>query len=435
MGFFNIFNKKTEKTEKRSENDVDIKTESYISPFFGTLNYNSLTSYREGAAMFNSAVFRAVDILSNFISALPVVVCQVNSKGYKKPKSKHIVYKLLNNKPNQRQTRFTFFKSLVINMLLTGNAYAYIKRNEGGQVEELIFLPSDKVSIISKNLFEPIQYQVVGIKQLVPAQNMLHLINIPDYEGILGISTLAYAKRILTLASSEVDAADSFFRSGNSKAGVLTSEKPITDSQEAEIISRWNQTFNGNSGLPNGVCLLKPGLKYESIQTNPADAELLESRKFSVLEIARFFGISPSMMLDNSNNSYSSVEAEMLAFLQNTLNPLLEKIENEFNAKLWADYEDGYMMKFDTSVLLRTDKAGLASYFSTLSGIGVLSPNEIRRQLDLEPIENGDNHFMQVNISTLDRISNQEISENPTASNQLKHNNIGEENEENIKTE
>jgi HK97 family phage portal protein len=435
MGFFNIFNKKTEKTEKRSENDVNIQTQTYISPFFGSLQFNGLTSYREGAAMFNSAVFRCVELLSNAVASLPVVVNQVNSKGYKKPKPKHPVYKLLNSKPNQRQTKFTFFKSLIINMLLTGNSYALIKRDEGGQVKELIFIPSDKVTIISKDIFEEVKYQVVGIKQLIPAKDILHFINIPNYEGTYGISTLAYAKRILTLASAEVDAADSFFRSGNSKSGILTSEKPITDSQEQEIIQRWNQTFNGTSGLPNGVCLLKPGLKYESIQANPAEAELLESRKFSVLEVARFFGVSPSMILDNSNNSYSSVEAEMLSFLQNTLNPLLEKIENELNCKLWCDYEDGYAAKFDTSVLLRTNKEGLASYFSTLSGIGVLSPNEIRRQLDLEPIDGGDNHFMQVNISTIGKIAQQEISDSPVASNQLKHNNIGEENEENIKTE
>ena len=426
--------KKQENNEKRAEN-AQISTETHINPFLGTLSYNLFNSYRDSNAMFNSAVFRAVDILSNFIASLPVVIYQVNSKGFKKPKPKHPVYKLLNGKPNARQTKYTFFKCLVINMLLTGNAYALIKRDEGGTVKELVFLPSDSVTIVSKNIFDEVKYQVNGIKQLVPAQNMLHFINIPDHDGIIGISTLCYAKRILTLASAEVDSADSFFRSGNSKSGVLTSEKPITDSQESEIIARWNQTFNYSSGVPsNGVCLLKPGLKYESIQSSPADAELLESRKFSVLEIARFFGISPSMMLDNSNNSYSSVEAEMLSFLQNTLNPLLEKIENEMNVKLWTSFEEGYASKFDTSVLLRTNKEGLASYFSTLSGIGVLSPNEIRRQLDLEPIENGDNHFMQVNISTIDKIAQQEISDNPVTSNQLKHNNIEQENEEDLKT-
>ena len=109
MKIFNIFGKKP---EKRAEN-TQISTETYINPFFGTLQFNALTSYREGAAMFNSAVFRAVEVLSNAVASLPVVVNQVNSKGYKKPKPKHPVYKLLNSRPNQRQTKFTFFKSLI----------------------------------------------------------------------------------------------------------------------------------------------------------------------------------------------------------------------------------------------------------------------------------------------------------------------------------
>ena len=104
-----------------------------------------------------------------------------------------------------------------------------------------------------------------------------------------------------------------------------------------------------------------------------------------------------------SKSSYSTVEATQLAFLTDTLNPLLEKIELEFERKLYKPSERSTIdVRFDTSVLLRADKASQASYYNTLFQIGVITPNEIRKALDLEPLENGDKSFVQVNVMTLD---------------------------------
>ena len=122
-----------------------------------------------------------------------------------------------------------------------------------------------------------------------------------------------------------------------------------------------------------------------------------------------------------SSSSYSTIEASQLAFLTDTIAPLIEKIELEFARKLFVGAEqDNMIVKFDTSVILRTDKQSLASYYNTLFNIGVISPNEIRKTLDLQPVEGGDNHYLQVNITTMDKIVNTPIEENPEASNQLK---------------
>ena len=182
--------------------------------------------------------------------------------------------------------------------------------------------------------------------------------------------------------------------------------------------------------------ILKPGLDFTPIQTNPADAELLDSRKFNVAEIARFFGVPLSLLFDNSSNSYASQEAENLNFLIHGLTPLLDRIETELNDKIWSEPEEmqGYSVKFDSSVILRADKKSLAEYYTKLFNLGVLSPNEIRKELDLDSIENGDNHFMQVNISTIDKITEQPLTQNPTASNQIKDNQEkGGEDDKNIK--
>jgi HK97 family phage portal protein len=102
---------------------------------------------------------------------------------------------------------------------------------------------------------------------------------------------------------------------------------------------------------------------------------------------------------DLSNSSYSTIEATELAFLTDTLSPLLEKIEEEFERKLYKPSEkDSIDVRFDTSALLRADKQSLANYYNTLFNIGVISINEIRRELDLPALDNGNNTFVQVNI-------------------------------------
>ena len=136
-------------------------------------------------------------------------------------------------------------------------------------------------------------------------------------------------------------------------------------------------------------------MTFEPITVNPADSQLLETREFNVIDVCRFFGVSPVKAFDLSKSSYSTVEATELAFLTDTLAPLLEKIELEFERKLYKPSEkDSIDVRFDTSTLLRADKQAMANYYRELFNIGVISPNEIRKQLDLPSIEGGDSTFV-----------------------------------------
>ena len=433
MSFLDLFYKK----DKELRNTENVQETPQESVFSHTLLYNTATSYNQNQAMLLSAVFRAVEILSNSIAELPVVVYKTDSNGNKTIDRDHIVFSLLNRRPSSRLNKHNFFKLIVINMLLTGAGYAWIKRGEKGEVKELVFLPSDQVSVISHNVFDEIKYQITGVKKLISAKDMLVFLNIPSHDGDRGISTLQYARKTLALSTDEVAAADSFFRTGNCKSGILKSDRPLNDTQEEQIKSNWQSTFGTANGMNQGGCvILKPGLSYESIQISPSDAELLESRKFSVAEIARYFGVPLSLLFDNSTNSYASQEMESLNFLVHSLTPMLDKMEIELNDKLWTDAEwmQGYQVKFDSSVILRADKKSLAEYYQKLFTIGVMSPNEIRKDLDMNPVEGGDSHFLQVNISTMDKIVSQPIEENPTASNQIKDNQEkGGEDDKNIK--
>lgn len=105
------------------------------------------------------------------------------------------------------------------------------------------------------------------------------------------------------------------------------------------------------------MCVLEGNMDFSPITVSPSDAQLLETRQFNVIDICRFFGVSPVKAFDLSKSSYSTVEATELAFLTDTLAPLLEKIELEFERKLYKPSEkDSIDVRFDTATLLRADK-------------------------------------------------------------------------------
>ena len=358
------------------------------------------SSYRRSKAMGLSAVYGCVTALSRAVAQLPLNLYRVDHNGYKTPETLHPAAYLLGKKPNTRMTRYTFMELAVQNMLLRGAFYAYIQRNPDGRIEQLIYVPYESVGVVPPAyLSEPPRYKVEGIKGLVPARDMFVVLN-QTSDGITGISTIAYAAETLGLAYDSEKHARNFFAGGCGVGGILKTAGRINGDEEAQRIkNRWNESI-GHNGT-GGVVVLDQDMDFRPIQINPSDAQLLETRKFNVEEICRFFGINPVMIGDNSKSSYNTAEAMMLAFLTQTLAPMLEKIELEIETKLFAP-EDRIDASFDVSRLLRADKASAANYFRTLFSIGAMAPNEIRREIDLPRIDGGDSSFVQVNLQTLE---------------------------------
>lgn len=353
--------------------------------------------------MLLSTVYRCVDVISDSVAQLPLEPYYIDDAGYKSKYVKHPTYSLLNREPNERMSRFTFIKTLIVSVLLKGNGYAYIERDKEGNAIRLQFLNDELVTPVETNNTGKMMYSVTGLKQLVEPINMIHILNF-SYDGLTGISTLAHAKQTLGLSADSEAHASGFFRGGANLAGILKVQSNLSSKQKSDLKSSWITAFSPSTGTPNGVAVLEGNMDFQPITVNPADAQLLETRRFNVIDVCRFFGVSPVKAFDLSNSSYSTVEATQLAFLTDTLSPLLEKIELEFERKLYKPSEKNHIdVRFDTSVLLRADKASLASYYNTLFQIGVISPNEIRKALDLPAIANGDETFVQVNVTTLSK--------------------------------
>ncbi len=355
--------------------------------------------------MLLSAVYRCVDLISDSVGAVPLKVYHIDRQGFKKEASWHPANDVLKLEPNENMTAFTFFKTLVTSVLLTGNGYAYIERGKDGEVQQLIYMPSQNVKVVFMKDAEGIErkrYQLVGFCSLIEPKDMIHVLNF-SYNGIEGVSTLEHARQTIDMAAATEEHASGFFKSGASVNGVLKVEGVrLTKEQKEQIYNTWQNHYDATKGDASGIAILEGNMTYQPISVSPRDSQFLESREFSVVDICRFFSVSPVKAFDLSKSSYSTVEATQLQYLTDTLLSVLTKIELEINRKVFTLTErPQFMAEFDTSVLLRTDKAALSSYYRTMFSMGAVTPNEVRRYMNLTRKEGGDKAFVPVNLQPL----------------------------------
>jgi len=376
-----------------------------------SLNYYGNKYYGNNSALLLSAVYRCVEVLSESVAQLPIKVYN-NINGKIKEAYNHPVYEILARFPSCNLTRHTFLKKLVTDMVLNGNSYAYIERDDKMNVLGIHYIPSNQVNIIY-NQVDPInrniRYQVTGMNRYVEDWEMIHIVNYTN-DGINGISTLSYARQTLGISLASENQASKFFNSGANLNGIITSDTSLTSTQKSDIKQSWNNTFSADG---TGIAVLEGNLHFQPITVNPVDAQLLETRKHNIGDVCRYFGVNPILCFDLDHSSYSTVEATNLAFLTQTLQPILQKFELEFERKLFRPSERKYIdVQFDTKLLVRADLNAQSNYYRTLFQLGALTPNEIRSEINMEPVEGGDRTFVQVNMSTLDNNTNNTIDLN-----------------------
>lgn len=374
-------------------------------------SYNGLTLASRNKPMLLSAVYRCVDLISDSLAVLPLVVYERDSRGFKTEATEHPSYNIFNLEPNENMTRYVFMKTMATSMLLTGNAYAYIERDSKLRVTQLVYIPTADVSIVfqpDSNGIKRKRYKVTGFKELIQPKDMIHVLNF-TYNGIEGVSTLTHAAQTLNIATSGEEHALEFLRGGGAATGALKIEgSRLSKEQKDAIYEQWYNRTNPVTGRNGSLIILEHNMSYQPISISPKDQQLLESRAFSVVEIARFFSVSPVKLFDLSKSSYATVEATQLQYLADTVAPVIAKFEQEFQRKVFLPSEQGkYSVEYDTSELLRTDKAAQATFWRELSNIGAATPNEIRRPMNLPPLPDGDNAFIQVNMQTLSAAVNQ----------------------------
>lgn len=337
-----------------------------------------------------STVYSAVNLISDAIACLPITIKAHSKDGI----SELDTHPLKDIFTSNLTTKYTLFKTILQSVLLKGNAYCYIER-KGGKVTGLRYLQPEDVQTYYRKETKELYYTcgyLGGTKRIMPS-DILHFLKY-TVDGVQGISVLSHARRSLNIANQTENTAETFFSSGCNLNGVIKVHSNLTNEQKQDIATSWRTTF-GQGNTSGGVVVVPSNMDYQAISVSGEDAQMLQSRQYNVADIARFFNISPVLLGDLSNAGYSTIEATNLQFLSYTLNPYIVMIEEELNRKLVSG--ENLEINLDETAILRTDKAQQASYYSTLLSMGVLSINEVRKELGLNAVEGGEKHNLAYN--------------------------------------
>ena len=373
MSWFNFGKKK----EQRS---ADVHPITY-EDVYGVSGGFSIFKQHNNFALSLSAVYSAVELISNSIALLPIQVKFKDDKGDPQINSDHELNLAFNNND---MSKYMIIKMMVADMLLFGNGYALIERS-GGHVTGIRYLESNDVQVQWDKYKKKLYYTCNTVAgKVIQPENILHIYK-NSRDGHTGIGVLKYAARTIDLANYTENSSLDYFAKGLNVTGIVHAKQPMNKIQAQQALN----SIEGNVNADKAYYKFLPfDIDFQPLTQNAKDAQMIETRLFNVSEIARFFNISPVLLQDLSKSSYSTVEAANLQFLTQTLLPYISIIESEFNRKLVG--EENIFIDLDEREFLRTDSQSTANYYVTLVNAGVLSRNEVREQLGYNKVEGGD---------------------------------------------
>ena len=379
MGNFltNIFKRNSSKVTVETSDGLVHKSESSESaPFISALTFGMCNNI---SALKLSAVYAALSLISNSIATMPIYVKQ-RKENQQTTVENHPVQKLFYN---MLQSKHTVIKQLILDLYLYGNAFMYIKRKDN-KPEKLIYLQHGDVTIDYKKEQELVQYNVSNhnsIPKLVKQADMLHFAR-DTKDGVIGRSITWFASDIIDLSGFTQNAAKDYFGSGCNLTGILQFKRPLKPGQQEQIRSQWMQIHG--SGRAGGLGVLEGDSEYIPISQNSTDSQMLETREFNITEIARYFNINPVLLGDLSHSSYNTIEDANIEFIQRTLLPIINLLEEEINRKLITNTKQ--YIDIDETELLKGDKKTLAEYYSTLVSNAIITVDEARMALGYNPL-------------------------------------------------
>ncbi len=351
-----------------------------------------------------STVWACVRLLSESVSTLPLKLYRRLPDGSREQAKDHPLFRLLCRTPNAEMTPQRFMLMVVASICLRGNAFVE-KKMIGTRVVALVPLLPQYMRVKREDSGRlKYTYTENGVERVIPEKNLMHIRGF-GLDGVCGMLPVTMGREIFGSAMSAEEAAAKVFAQGMQASGILSGDTTLTPKQREDL--RASLTAFMGSQNAGKIMVAEAGLKYQGITMNPEAAQMLESRSFNVEEMCRWFRVPPFMVghMDKQSSWASSVEAQNLHFLTNSLRPLLVNIEQEITRCLIGEADaDEFFAEFAVEGLLRADSTARAAWYNTALQNGWMSRNEVRRLENLPPIEGGDVFTVQSALVPLEQL-------------------------------
>lgn len=399
----------------RTEQTADLNDESFLE-WLGIRR-------KKTSVMQEVTYFTCLKMMSETMAKMPWKLFQRTDKGIVEPELTE-AGRLMRIRPNPFMTPTTFWNTVEMNRCHFGNAYVYIRRRfrrkkYGGQlsVVDLWIMPSNCVQVVVDDagffagkgkIWYVYTDAYSGQQYVFGTDEVMHFKTSHSLDGITGLPVQYILKSTVEGATAAQDFMTSLYENGLTAKATLEYTGELNEEAKQKLVQAFEQYGAGTKNT--GRILPVPlGMKLTPLDIKLSDAQFIELRKYSALQIAAAFGIKPNQINDYEKSSYSNSEMQQLSFYIDTMLFPMKQYEEEVDYKLLSDDErdQGLYFKMNEKVLLRTDSKTQMEIFASGVNNGVYAPNEARRKLDLTDKEGGDRLIVNGNYIPLEDVGKQ----------------------------
>lgn len=360
----------------------------------------------ESTALKLSAYWCGVRIITEAMASIVIEVKKVsrNSEGHRVSFDQydHPVARIFNSNPNSQQDAFTFRDFMQLMLLNWGTCYAEKQYDHKGNLVNLWPIHSSRIKEIVRVTNPSDGFELGDLVFMVrndasePAtpiheSDMLWISGPLSEDGITGKSTVRWQAETLGLAASQDEHVGGFFKNGASPDIAVTIPGDPDREKRSELRESWKKIHAGSHNS-HELMLLWGGMEAKTIGINPDDAQLLESRQFTVVEIARALKLQPHLLGSLENHKRNTLEEQSRDFLQHTIQPWAKRWCQSISLRCLSDKErrDGLEVRANMRSLQALDLKTHTEHLKDMSGIGAYSINDVLEELGRNPIPNGD---------------------------------------------
>lgn len=323
-----------------------------------------------------STVWACIDRRASTVASLPFFVYKTVN-GEKQLARTDRLYSLLHDSPNSRMTPFEFWRAMMMNHDLRGNAYARVDRDPAGEAVALWPMPADQVqTLVLPDASMVYKYSFGNDVAILASENVLHLKNLGN--GTTGLAKLEFMRSSTDEAAKAQESASKIFGNGGKPTGILMIDRVLKKDQRDAVTLNFAGMAIGGTGR---IHLLEADMKYQQLSLSPADQQLLETRKFSVEEICRWFDVPPVLVHHSNVTAWGTgIEQLVQGFYTLAIRPVLISIEQATRKRVMTPRQRATMeVEFALDALLRGNPKDRAEMYAKALQNGYMTRAEARQ--------------------------------------------------------